>query len=142
MGERAVVGALGGIDAALQTSEGFQVAGVGFAERGFFAGGFGDLSGPQLCFDAMETTELPIGVDQGIDEETFECRGGLELLVVVAREGFELGRIFSGNDLSPGVDAGLERVETGDGLTLRRAGAGGFERIAAIRLDLLWGGHI
>ena len=56
--------------------------------------------------------------------------------MVIGGEGFEGGGIFAGDDLGFGVDSGLESVEAGYGLPLRRAGTSRFLRIAAIRLDL------
>ena len=145
MGEGAVVGALGGIDAALQAGEGIAVVVEDLAQRRRFTAGnllAGDLMGPQIGLDTAETAELPVGGDEGIDEEALEGGGGLELAVVFREEGFELGGIFPGNDLRLGIDTGLERVETGDGFALRSAGAGRELRIATIRLDLTNARHM
>jgi hypothetical protein len=49
---------------------------------------------------------------------------------------FELGRIFTANDDGSGVDAMLERVETGGGLALRGTGSGGLLSVEAVSLDL------
>ena len=140
--ERTIVRALSGIDAALQAVEGVDAAledmteGVVFIDTvGLVLGGVG-MKSPELGFDAAQAAELPIGVDERIDQETFEGRGGLELLVIIGGEGVEGGGIFAGDDLGFGVNSGLESVEAGYGLPLRRAGASRFLRIATIRLDL------
>jgi hypothetical protein len=123
--ERAIVRALSGIDPALQAVEGVDAALEDMTERvvfidtvGLVLGGVG-MKSPELGFDAAQTAELPIGVDERIDQETFEGSGGLELLVIIGGEGFEGGGIFAGDDLGFGVDSGLESVEAGDGLPLR-----------------------
>ncbi len=89
----------------------------------------------------MQAAELPIGVDHGVDQEAFQRRGGTELLVIAAGERFEFVRIFAGNYLKLGVDARFQRVETRNGLPLRRAGAGRFLGVATIRLDLKLRSH-
>ena len=109
------------------------------AAEGVF--GFGDFIVPELGFDAAEAAELPIGIDEGVGEKAREGRGGLKLLVVAGGDGLQFGRIFAGDDLGFGVDAGFERIEAGDGLPLRRAGAGGVLGVATIRLDLADGSH-
>jgi hypothetical protein len=79
---RAVVGALRGIDAALETGEALGGAAVDIAKRSIpiqfvEGGGAGilDVMGPELGFNTSEAPEEPIGADEGINEETFE-RGG------------------------------------------------------------------
>ena len=102
MGERFKERALRGVDAALETSEGIEGAGIGFAKRGIH-----ELCRPELCFEAVKTAKLPIVMDQSVDQEELERGGRLELFVVAARECFELLWIFTGNDLGAGVDAGF-----------------------------------
>ena len=67
-----------------------------------------ELVVPELGFGAAETAELPIGVDEGIDQKALEGTGGLELAMVVSGESFQLAGIFAGNDLGRGVDAGMQ----------------------------------
>ena len=80
--ERAIVRALGGIDAALQASEGFEPALEDMTERIVFIDavrlvlGCVGMKSPKLSFDAAHPAELPIGVDEGIDQETLEGRAG------------------------------------------------------------------
>jgi hypothetical protein len=136
LSESAVIGALGGIDAALEPGEGVERAAVDFSERHLSLGALGELVGPELGFDAVEAAQLPIRLDQGVNEKAFQGGGRLELLVISAGECFKLSGIFAGDDLGVGVDAGREGIKAGDGLPLGRAGAGGFLRIHAIRLDL------
>ena len=148
LSERAIVRALGGIDAALQAREAIRGAAVDFAdgsvlilfgEHGF--AGLLDLVSPGFCFEAGKALEEPIGADEGIDEESFEVSGGSPVVVITLSHRFQLGRIFARNHLSLGIDAGLERVETGDGLALRSARARRELRIPTIRLYLTKCGH-
>ena len=67
--------------------------------------------------------------------------GGEEAVVVIEGEGFEVLGGLAGDDLGAGVDAGFKGVETGDGLALGSAGAGGLESVAAVRFDLTGGSH-
>jgi hypothetical protein len=134
LGEGAVVGALGGVNAALEAGEDIQLFFVGVAERRV-------AGGPELGFQPVQAPKLPIGVDQGIDEETFEGGGGLELLVIGLCERFEFGGVFAGNYLSLRVNSGFQSVEAGDGFALRCARARREVRIPAIRLDLKLGGR-
>ena len=67
---------------------------------------------PEFGFEAREALEEPISADERIDEEALEVGGGRPILVIAGGHGFELGRIFAGNDLSFGIDAGFECVET------------------------------
>ena len=145
--ESAIVGTLGGIDAALQTGEAVAGAIEDLAERGilfqtlegFFRGG--DFVFPELGFDATKATEIPIGLDEGIDEEAFQRSGRLKLPMVVRGEEFQFFGIFAGDDLGLGIDARFECVETGRGLPLCRARTGRPLRIPPIRFDLLESRH-
>jgi len=109
------IGALGGIDTALQASEDVHLADEGKAQGTIFLDipGFADRIGfvePELGFDGAEAAELPLGVYQGIDEEAGKRCGGLELVMVLSGEGFELGRIFAGNDHGLGVNTGFHGI--------------------------------
>ncbi len=61
-----------------------------------------------------------------------ECRG----------ERFEFGGIFTGDDVGPGVDAGLESVEGRGGFAFGSFRAGGFLSVAAVGGDLGFSGHV
>jgi hypothetical protein len=141
--EGAVVVALGRIDAALEASEGIAAAIEGLAEGAFLVGREegGHLVGPELGFDLAIAAEEPFGLDQGIDEKAVLGGFGAEAVVVIEGEGFEILGGLAGDDLGAGVDAGFESVETGDGLALGSAGAGGLEGVAAVRFDLTGGSH-
>ena len=97
---------------------------VDLAERGIVVEGGGGilelrhLSGPELGLEAAEAAKLPIGADEGIDEEGFERGGRLPLAVIVRGEEFEFGGVFTRNDLSGSMDARFEGIETGNGLPL------------------------
>jgi hypothetical protein len=141
--EGAMVVALGRIDAALETGEGIAAAIEGQAERTFLVGREegGQFVGPELGFDLVVAAEEPLGLDEGIDQERLLGGGGAEAVVVIEGEGFEILGGLAGDDPGAGVDAGFEGVETGDGLALGSAGAGGFEGVAAVRFDLTGGSH-
>ncbi len=128
----------------LQAVEAFVGAAVGVAHRsvfvefaeGHFAGTF-HFVGPQLDFEAGEALQEPIGTDEGIDEESFEISRRGPIAVITGGHRLELGGILAGDDLSFGVDAALECIETGDGFALRSARACGELRIPSIRFDLV-----
>jgi hypothetical protein len=107
--EGAVVVALGRIDAALETGEGIGAAIEGLAERTFLVGREegGQFVGPELGFDLVVTAEEPLGLDEGIDEERLLGGFGVEAVVVIEGEGFEVFGRLAGDDLGAGVDAGL-----------------------------------
>jgi hypothetical protein len=84
----------------------------------------------------------PVGAHQGIDEEALEPGSGRPIAVIAGGHGFQVGRIFAGNNLSAGVNAGFERIQARNGLPLSGAGTGGELRIATIRFDLEQRGHI
>ena len=66
-----------------------------------------DLVIPKLGFDAAEAALDPLGGDEGVDERELRGIGGLVVEHECGGEGFELGGIFTGDDLGPGVDAGF-----------------------------------
>ena len=147
--------AVGRVDAAVEAGEGVEGVLIGVAERGavldlgvekFFAGEIFvealDLVVPELGFDAAEAALDPFGGDEGVDERELDGAGGAVVVVKCGGEGFEFGGIFAGDDVGPGVDAGFEGVERGAGLAFGRGGAGGFLGVAAIGVDLGFGGHV
>jgi hypothetical protein len=147
--QRAKVRALGGIDAALQAGERIAGASIHVAKESVLLGlrngvlaGFLDVVGPQFRFQPGEAAEQPIGANEGIDQETFQMSGWCPILVIACGDRFQFGRIFSGNDLPVGVNAGLQCIEAGDGFALRSARTRGELRITTIRLDLTNAGHI
>ena len=110
----AEVRALGGVDAALHVVKIITGALEDLAERSFLVQTFirvariAELVVPELGFGTAEAAELPIGVDEGVDQKTLEGTNGLELAMVVGGESFQLTRIFAGNDLGRGVDASVQ----------------------------------
>jgi hypothetical protein len=132
--EGSVVAALGGIDAAMEAGEGFHVEDEGPAGRDkiFLGAPFPHAVLPELGLGFAEAAELPLGGYHGIDQEALFRGGGLKAVVVLEGEGFEGIRVLARDDLGVGVDAGFEGIEAGNGLALR---------VAAIRLDLVDGGH-
>jgi len=100
-----------------------------------------DLVIPKLGFDAAEAALDPLGGDEGVDERELVGVGWKEVEEELGGEGFELGGIFAGDDVGPGVDAGLESVEGGSGFAFGGGGAGGFLGVEAIGVDLGLGRH-
>jgi len=100
-----------------------------------------DLVIPKLGFDAAEAALDPLGGDEGVDERELVGVGWKEVEEELGGEGFELGGIFAGDDVGPGVDAGFEGVERGGGFALGRGGASGFLGVEAIGVDLGLGRH-
>jgi hypothetical protein len=112
--EGAVVVAADGIDAALETVE-HPVAEVEDPADGMLIRVVTALRTlgfvlPEFRFGPIEPAEQPLGVDQSIDQEAALGGGGGEAFLVFGDENFELTRIFAGDDLGLGVDAGFFRA--------------------------------
>jgi hypothetical protein len=125
--EGALEVALEGIEAALETGEGF-VAGVeGAAE----AGGVGavlvflDVVIPEAGFGAAEAAEDPLGMDGDVEEGLLAGGIGVVAGVEGGGEALEIGLAFADDDLGLGVEAGGEGVPAGVGTAGGGAGAGG-----------------
>src|SRR6202041_3035246 len=81
---------------------------------------------PEFGFDAAQAAEAPFVVDHGIDEETLIGVGGAVEFVVF---GGEFGEVFGGfaeHDLMLGMDAVLQGVEAGLGLSFDGDRTSGF----------------
>jgi hypothetical protein len=141
--ERAVVAALGGIDAAMKAGQGVLAEEEGAAGRDqIFPGAvFFHAVLPELGLGFAEAAELPLGGYHGIDEEALLGGGGFKAVVMLDGERFEAVRALAGDDEGASVNAGLEGIEAGDGLTALGAGAGGTLGVSAIRLNLEDGRH-
>jgi hypothetical protein len=138
--EGAVVVAVGGVNAALESGEGLAVGRERFAEGG---GSFGvpavhALEGvlPELGLGETEASLEPVAGDQSVDQGALFRGGGLVAVVVFGGEGGEGCWVFAADDLGVRVDAGLEGVHTGDGFARWGAGSGGFSSVEAVGLDL------
>jgi len=127
----------------MEPGEGFHVEDKGPARRDqvFLGAPFPHAVLPELGLGFAEAAKLPLGGYHGVDQEALFGGGGLEAVVVLDGEGFEGIGVFAGDDVGAGVDAGFEGVEAGNGLARFGAGAGGVPRVAAIRVDLVDGGH-
>jgi hypothetical protein len=141
-----MVAALGGIDAALEAGERVDGASEDVAKGAFLPEavpplGVLQFGFPELGFDIAEPPQLPLSLDEGIDEEALLGRSRMEARVVVKSERFEGVGILAADDGGLGVDAGLQGVETGSSLALDGARASGLLSVSAIRLDLSWSGH-
>jgi hypothetical protein len=141
--ERAVVGALGRIDAALEAAEGGLATGEGLAGSTVVFGSPGILhfAFEDLGIDSAKATEQPLVVDEDVDEEAFFGGSGKEALAIFPGEGFKGGRVFAADEVGFGVDAGLESIHAGDGLARNGAWAGGTQGVKTIRRDLFDGWH-
>jgi hypothetical protein len=123
--EAAVQVALGGIDAALDAGEGSDVVGEDFAVGHIvvrdllhaFA-----LAFPGFGFDFAEAALEPGVMDDGVDEVGLGWVGRLVFGVESGGESFERCGVLASDDLGFGIDAGLQVIETGDGLALWGAG--------------------
>src|SRR5260370_36880684 len=96
---------------------------------------------PRFGFGGAEAAEVPLTVDEIIDENAGFGGGGTETLVAVLDEFLELGLVFGGEDEGFGVDAGFEGIHGGGGLACDRGGAGGLLGIAAVSFDLTESRH-
>jgi hypothetical protein len=136
-----VVGALGGIDAALETAEGGLAAAEGLAGRAIVFGVPGVLhfAFEDLGIDSAKAAEQPLVVDEGIDEEAFFGGDGKEALVIFGGEKFEGRRVLAADEVGFGVDAGLESIHARDGLARNGARAGGTQSVQTICRDLFDG---
>jgi len=144
--ESAVVSAVGGDEAALETIEDALAAGEGVAEHDFFVEalpfpGFLEFDFPELRLDLAETAEEPVRGDQGIDEDGLVGSGGLKAIVVAGGEGFQGGVVFSLDDERSGVDAGFQGILRRGGFALSGARAGGVLGVAPVGVDLRGGRH-
>jgi hypothetical protein len=97
---------------------------------------------PDLGFGAAHAAEEPFVVDERVDEETLGGVSGRVAFVVLGSEGGEIFGGFREDNLGSGEDAVLERIETGVGAALGRAGAGGFLCIGAAGRGLLLGWYL
>ena len=144
--ERAVVIALGGINAALDTGEGLDVGAVDVAEgevwvemTAFFVPV--PVIAPDLGFGFAQAAEEPLAVNQSVDQGALLGRGSLKTVMVFGGERFERLGVFAADDLGGGVNAGLESVHAGNGFAFERARTGGFFRVEAVGLYLFDGRH-
>jgi hypothetical protein len=133
-----MVGALGGVDAALEAVEGVAavVVGLGDLEPLDGAEETPDFVIPELRFEGAEAALQPLGGDEGVDQGAHFGSDGLEALVILGGEKVESRGVFAGDDLGFGVNAGFQGIEADGGPALRGAWAGRFLRIEAIGLDL------
>ncbi len=120
--------AAGGVDSALEAFEDLVVGGVGLAQRGFFVGfeGTAEVAAEDLGFDGAEAAEEPFVRNEGVEQAALFGVGGGETVVILGGQGFEVGRVFGGEDhFACRVDAGFQGVVTGYGFALDGAWAGG-----------------
>jgi hypothetical protein len=133
-----VVGALGGIDAALEAAEGVCAAAEGLAGSTVVFGSPGILhfAFEDFGIDSAKAAEQPLVVDEGVDEEAFFGGGGPETVVIFGGEKFEGRGVFAADDLGFGVNAGFQGIEADDGFAFDGARTGGVLRVEAIGLYL------
>jgi hypothetical protein len=136
--EGGLVGAVGGIDAALEAHKVFVVDLEGVAERRVLIQLKGAVHGPipDLGVGFGEATELPIVADQAIDIVTLLGGLGMEAQVIFGSKGFEIGDIFAADDDGLSVDAGFQGILGRRGLAFNGARPRAFLSVEAIGLDL------
>lgn len=122
----------GAAEAGLMTGELFEGALAG--------GGFG-AAGEEGGFEGVDAVEFPLGGGHLVDQEALG--GGLGLPF-----GFEGGAeqpisafVFGGEHDGAGRKAVLDSVAADFGFARGGAGSGGFAGVAAVGLDLVFGGH-
>jgi hypothetical protein len=84
----------------------------------FSHGVVGALVVPDFGVGEGVAAKEPVGVDEGGDEERLFGSGGFPAEEVLAGEGAEFRRVFAGDDLGAGIEAGFEGVGAGGGLAL------------------------
>jgi len=144
--EGALMRALEGIEAALEAVHlfGFTVEGLGQRNIRIFEGAPVEvlkLGFPDLGFGLAEAAEEPLGGDHVIDLVALFGEEGLEALVVLGGEGFEIGEVLAADDHGFGVDAGFQGILGSTLFALDGAGASGFLGVEAVGLDLMDGRH-
>jgi hypothetical protein len=87
-------------------------------------------------FHALDARAAPGGHGDLADEGFFGGGGGLMLGIEAVEEGFEGGRIFTGQDEGLGVQAVLEAVETDGGASFGRGWARAFLGVETVSVDL------
>jgi hypothetical protein len=92
-------------------------------------------------FEAAATDEAPLGHDDLVDEGGFERSGGLELVEEGVAEFVESLIVFAYDDGGLGSEAVFEGIEADGGLAFGGFGAGAVLGIAAVGVDLFFGGH-
>jgi hypothetical protein len=95
----------------------------------------------KLRFIGAEESDAPGGLGDLADEGGPSGDVGLEILEEDIEVAVVFGLLFRGDDELLGVQAVLQGVEADGGLALRGSGAGAFERIAAIGVELFLGNH-
>jgi hypothetical protein len=147
-GEAAVVQAFEGGEASLDAVDPILDIAVGVEEDvllfevvAFDLAEVAGLRIPMFGFDTAHAAEEPIGVDEGVDRGALAGTGGAAGVEVLADEGVEFAGVLAIDQKGVGIDTGAGRVVGRGGLAGVRAGAGGFLRIATIRMDLGLGGH-
>ena len=109
----AVVGALGGIDAALEAAKGVCAAAKGLACRAVLFRGPGILgfAFEDFSIDSAKAAEQPLILDEDVDEEALLGGGWLPAFPVLLDEVLEFDGVLAGDDLRFGVNADFGGVE-------------------------------
>jgi hypothetical protein len=121
----AVIVAFAGVDHPLEALEGGSAGSEGVGGSGGLHFGVVleesiNCGLPEIGFDDAQTAEAPFVVDESVDQKAL---GGIGWAVLVVKLGGEFGEVLSGfveESLGFGVDAVLQGVEAGFGLSGRR----------------------
>jgi len=126
LAQGALIGALGGVDAALEANENAVAAGEGVAEGRALVEAKSRIHFifPDLGVGLGEATELPVIADESVHIEALFGSGGPETFEVFGGEGFQLGLVLAADDVGLRVDAGFQGIHGGGGLALCGARTG------------------
>ena len=131
------MGAAGTLPAGVEARQEGDITDEGGGKFGFVAG----FVSEDASFDPAEAAELPVGGGEAIDQTVFRKGARPEgVAESLDKGGLGLG-IFAVDDIEFGVDTGFEGIAAGNGFAFRGARAGGFQGIAAVRLELFFGCH-
>jgi hypothetical protein len=143
-------GALGTGFIAGQDGEGARAAGVAEKDVGEAVAGcevvhvvgvFGQAEFEQAGFQAADAGEAPGGHDDLLDQKDLDGADGPVVLLVGFGEFLELAIVFEGDDGVLGGEPMFEGIQANGGLAFGGLGAGGFEGIGTVGVDLFLGSH-
>src|SRR5205807_7109082 len=96
---------------------------------------------PVAGLDAVEAEEAPVGVRELLDQSLLGGVGGIVGFEHAGSELFVIVVVLVREDGLFGSEAVAEGVHAGLGFSLAGFGAGGFEGVPAVGLDLFFGWH-
>lgn len=88
-----------------------------------------------------ETAAAPAGLNHGLDDLSFVGIRGVVVFEETLGVFVEGGLVFGGDEIALGIDAVAEGVPGRAGFAFGGSGSGRFCAVAAIGVDLFFGGH-